>query len=83
MPLDDDVEILAAYAPDPGSTLDLGRALDTLPERQRDLVRGVKIDGLSLAEAGARAGVSEGAAKVALHRALKSLRERMRGRADG
>ncbi|WP_426043842.1 sigma-70 family RNA polymerase sigma factor [Caulobacter sp. DWR3-1-2] len=83
VPLDDDVEILAAYAPDPGSTLDLGRALDTLPERQRDLVRGVKIDGLSLAEAGARAGVSEGGAKVALHRALKSLRERMRGRADG
>jgi RNA polymerase sigma-70 factor (ECF subfamily) len=63
--------------------MDLDRALDTLPQRQRDLVRGVKIEGLSLAQAGARAGVSEGAAKVALHRALKALGERMRGRADG
>jgi RNA polymerase sigma-70 factor (ECF subfamily) len=63
--------------------MDLDKALETLPERQRNLVRDVKIEGLSLAEAGDRAGVSEGAAKVALHRALKSLGERMRGRADG
>jgi len=83
VPIDDHVEILAAYAPEPGSAMDLERALDTLPQRQRDLVRGVKIEGLSLAEAGTRAGVSEGAAKVALHRALKALTERMSGRADG
>lgn len=83
VPIDDYVEVLAAYAPEPGSAMDLERALATLPERQRDLVRGVKIEGLSLAEAGTRAGVSEGAAKVALHRALKALGERMRGRADG
>jgi len=83
VPIDDYVEVLAAYEPEPGSAMDLDKALDTLPERQRRLVRDVKIEGLSLAEAGARAGVSEGAAKVALHRALKSLSERMRGRADG
>ena len=83
VPIDDYVEVLAAYAPEPGSAMDLDRALETLPERQRNLVRDVKIEGLSLAEAGDLAGVSEGAAKVALHRALKSLGERMRGRADG
>ena len=52
---------------------DLDRVLSVLPERQRTLVRDVKIEGLSLAEAGARMGVSEGAAKVALHRAMKAL----------
>ena len=52
---------------------DLARVLSVLPERQQRLVRDVKIEGLSLAEAGQRMGVSEGAAKVALHRAMKAL----------
>jgi RNA polymerase sigma-70 factor (ECF subfamily) len=58
--------------------LDLERLLVTLPERQQRLVRDVKIQGLSLAEAGARAGMSEGAAKVALHRAMAALAARAR-----
>lgn len=82
LPLDDHAEFLVADEPDPGVGVELSRALETLPERQRRLVNDVKLTGLSLAEAGARAGISEGAAKVALHRALKALAERMR-RADG
>jgi len=82
VPLDDHVEWLATTEAEPGSAMDLERILAALPARQSALVRDVKIEGLSLAEAGARAGVSEGAAKVALHRALKTLAERMRGRAD-
>jgi RNA polymerase sigma-70 factor (ECF subfamily) len=82
LPLDDHADFLAADEPDPGVALELTRALETLPERQRMLVNDVKLTGLSLAEAGARAGMSEGAAKVALHRALKALAERMR-RAHG
>jgi RNA polymerase sigma-70 factor (ECF subfamily) len=62
---------------------DLDRLLAGLPERQRGLVRDVKIEGLSLAEAGARRGMSEGAAKVSLHRALKALTVKVGGRADG
>jgi RNA polymerase sigma-70 factor, ECF subfamily len=58
---------------------DLNRVLSVLPERQQTLVRDVKIEGLSLAEAGARMGISEGAAKVALHRAMKILTEGARG----
>ena len=58
------------------SRLDLERALAVLPARQRQLIRDVKIEGLSLAEAGARAGISEGAAKVALHRAMSVLTAR-------
>ena len=81
LPIDDHAEFLAAEEQDPGVGLELDRALASLPDRQRILVSDVKLAGLSLAEAGARAGISEGAAKVALHRALKSLAERMR-RAD-
>lgn len=62
--------------------LDLERALMILPERQQRLVRDVKIEGLSLAEAGARAGISEGAAKVALHRAMGVLAARVGARED-
>jgi RNA polymerase sigma-70 factor, ECF subfamily len=77
-PLGDVEEFLAADTVLPDDGLDLTRALASLPPRQRTLVENVKITGLSLSEAGAKAGVSEGAAKVALHRALKLLAERMR-----
>jgi len=68
-PLGDVEEFLAADTVLPDDGLDLTRALASLPPRQRTLVENVKITGLSLSEAGA---------KVALHRALKLLAERMR-----
>ena len=77
VPIDDVVDWLAdsSSAEEGAVRADLDRILAKLPERQRQLIRDVKITGLSLAEAGARAGMSEGAAKVALHRAMKSLSE--------
>jgi RNA polymerase sigma-70 factor (ECF subfamily) len=76
-PLDDVEDFLAAEAPDPDAGVDVERALAQLTPKQAALVRDVKLTGLSLAEAGARAGLSEGAAKVGLHRALKALRARV------
>ena len=81
IPLDDVAEFLSAASADSDAGLDLTRALGSLPARQRALIEDVKVKGFSLSEAGERAGVSEGAAKVALHRALKLLAGRMR-RAD-
>jgi RNA polymerase sigma-70 factor (ECF subfamily) len=52
---------------------DLARILSALPERQRALVQDVRIEGYSFAEAGARHGLTEGAAKVRVHRSLKAL----------
>lgn len=73
-PIDDMADFLAAPETEaPETRGDLDRVLANLPDRQQKLVRDVKIEGLSLAEAGARIGISEGAAKVALHRALKAL----------
>lgn len=80
-PLDDVAEFLSAAPTASDDGLDLTRALGSLPPRQRALIEDVKVKGFSLSEAGAKAGVSEGAAKVALHRALKSLAGRM-GRED-
>ncbi|MBJ7411906.1 MAG: sigma-70 family RNA polymerase sigma factor [Phenylobacterium sp.] len=83
VPLDEVAETLWAEA-DGGAeaAADLDRLLGDLPARQEQLVRGVKIEGLSLAEAGARFGMTEGAAKVSLHRALKALMAKVGARGD-
>jgi RNA polymerase sigma-70 factor (ECF subfamily) len=57
---------------------DLGRLLDGLPERQRNLVKDVKITGLSIEEASRRSGMSVSAVKVAIHRAVQAMARRAR-----
>ena len=52
---------------------DVERLLERLPKRARDLVRGVKVEGLSTRDAAARSGMSETAVKVAVHRAMRAL----------
>ncbi len=52
---------------------DVEQLLAKLPEKKRELVRQVKIEGLSTAEAAARGRISESAVKVGVHRALKAL----------
>ena len=52
----------------------LQKALDGLPESQREAFTLLKIDGLSTEEAAERAGVSLSALKVRAHRAYKALR---------
>ncbi len=56
-----------------GARRDVEQLLAKLPEKRRELVRQVKIEGLSTAEAAARGGISESAVKVGVHRALKAL----------
>lgn len=52
----------------------LGHALARLPEGQRRAVELVKLREMSLAEASATTGMSQGALKVAVHRAIKALK---------
>ncbi len=80
--LDDAVETLAA--PDDGgeSQLDVQRMLSVLDGRQRQIVEQVSLAGRSAAEVGGQLGMSEGAVRVALHRALKKLARTFKGRAD-
>ena len=73
-PLDDADVLFSSQASGAAEAqLDVERLLGQLPERTRRLIRAVKIEGLSTAEAAARHGMSESAVKVSVHRGLKSL----------
>ena len=50
------------------------RALGALPEAQREAVVLLKIEGLSVAEAAERVGVTPGALKLRAHRGYRALR---------
>ena len=54
---------------------DVNRLLAKLPAAKRQLVKDIKLDGVSVADAAARTGMSESAVKVTVHRAIKSLGE--------
>lgn len=54
---------------------DLSAVLEHLPARTRALIEATKIEGVGMAEAADRAGMSEAAGKVAVHRGLKRLAE--------
>jgi RNA polymerase sigma-70 factor (ECF subfamily) len=53
-----------------------------LPTAHREVLRLRHVEGLALAEVGARLGISEGAAKVRLHRARRVLRRALGERRD-
>jgi RNA polymerase sigma-70 factor (ECF subfamily) len=55
------------------SAYDLHRLLSRLPNKMRRAIECVKLDGLSVAEAAGRCGMSESAVKVNVHRGLKAL----------
>lgn len=74
VPLDDAGEVLAqddhAGAE---SAYDLHSLLSRLPDKMRRAIQCVKLEGLSVAEAAKRCGMSESAVKVNVHRGLKAL----------
>jgi RNA polymerase sigma-70 factor, ECF subfamily len=73
-PLEDAGELLAADNPEEGAVRrDLSKLLSKLSPRQRALMRDVKLEGYSMEEAADRAGMTVGAAKVGVHRAMRRL----------
>ena len=69
----EDLFDLPAQTRTPDQARDLERVMADLPARTRDLIRATRIEGLSTREAAQRHGMTETAAKVAIHRGLKSL----------
>jgi RNA polymerase sigma-70 factor (ECF subfamily) len=55
------------------AAIDSRRLLARLPERQRTIVQEISLEGHGAADVARRLGMSEGAVRVALHRALKAL----------
>ncbi|HYA76049.1 MAG TPA: sigma-70 family RNA polymerase sigma factor [Burkholderiaceae bacterium] len=78
-PLDEDNELLAASDSEAADARrDIAKLLQQLPERFRLPIVYVKLEGLSVAEAARRIGISESAVKVGVHRGLKALASKVR-----
>jgi RNA polymerase sigma-70 factor (ECF subfamily) len=60
----------------------LKAALDSLPAGQRQAIRLLKLEEMSLKEAAATTGMSVAALKVATHRALRNLRKMLSDRSE-
>jgi RNA polymerase sigma-70 factor (ECF subfamily) len=60
----------------------LGEAIERLPPEQRQAIKMLKLNEMSLREAAAASGRSITALKVATHRAIKSLRKLLQVRSD-
>ncbi|PLL10096.1 sigD protein [Tabrizicola sp. TH137] len=74
VPIEDFNEILEAEAgPDPTEAADMAKMIGLLDDRSGRLVRMIGIEGASTAEAGRVLNMTEGAVRVALHRAFKTL----------
>lgn len=81
LPVEDFAEVLPAPdGPDPLVARDMETVLSRLDPRAAEIVRAMGVTGETAAETAARLDMTEGAVRVALHRALKAiarLRERM------
>ena len=72
--LDEFVEVLAAEpGPDPTAAWEAHRFIDQLEPRAAAIVRAISLEGEEPAATGRRLHMSEGAIRVALHRAMKRL----------
>ena len=81
-PLEAEHETFAALEANYHEVASEGRALriavENLPPAQREAIRLLKLNEMSLKEAAAASGMSVAALKVATHRALKNLRQMLR-----
>ncbi len=80
LPIEEMLDTLTADRDDRSlDRMDLDRLLEKLDDRQRELVRALSIEGRSVKETAERLEMSEGAVRVALHRAIKALASLYRG----
>ncbi len=74
VPIDDVINTLVdGRAGDAGQAADVASAVSYLKGREREIVVAMSIEGASARDVAERLAMSEGAVRVALHRALKSL----------
>jgi RNA polymerase sigma factor (sigma-70 family) len=74
LPIEDFVDVLPADGgEDPMQSADMDKMIALLDPRAQRLVRHVGVEGDSMAEAGEKLNMTEGAVRVALHRAFKQL----------
>ncbi len=77
--LDDENELFSTADADANEAQrDLGKLLELVPEQQRAAIMHTKIDGWSVKETALAMNISEASVKVAVHRGLKALAEKLR-----
>ena len=77
--IDDFAESLAGEAPpETVPTGEVTAQLQTLPERQRDVLQSIAVESASIKDTARKFAMSEGAVRVALHRGLASLTARLK-----
>lgn len=72
VPIDDETQLFTETG-DAAASADVEALLEHLPEKQRQTIRLVKLEELSVREAAAKAGISESDVKVSVHRGMKKL----------
>jgi RNA polymerase sigma factor (sigma-70 family) len=80
-PIEDyeDVLMVEGFEDESGARMDIDDLLETLPDKQAQMIRATRIEGLSIAEAAEAAGIGESDVKISVHRGLKSLVGRFQG----
>ena len=81
VPTEDIEDFLVAegYEDACAARMDMEKLLGTISPKQAQLIRDTKVDGLSVAEAAEKSGLSEADVKVSVHRGLKALAARIKG----
>lgn len=76
----EDILVAEGFEDAVGARLDVGRLLEGISPKQARAIRQTKVEGLSVAEAADSAGISESDVKISVHRGLKALADRLRGK---
>ncbi|MHC2274362.1 DNA-directed RNA polymerase specialized sigma24 family protein [Bradyrhizobium diazoefficiens] len=77
--IDDFAETLPGETPrETASAGEVTAQLNTLPQRQRDVLQSIAVDSASIKDTAAKFSMSEGAVRVALHRGLAALTAKLR-----
>lgn len=83
LPIEDLTEVLEAEAaPEPLAARDSAALIGRLDPRSAEIVRAISLKGDTPAEVGARLSMSEGAVRVALHRAIRRMGDLARGQRE-
>jgi RNA polymerase sigma-70 factor (ECF subfamily) len=75
----DDILAAEGFEEAVSARLDVDNLLSTLSPKQARAIRNTHIEGKSIAEAAAEAGIGESDVKVSVHRGMKAIANRIRG----
>jgi len=77
--IDDFAEMIPSEPePETLAPTEVTRHLETLPQRQREVLQSIAVDSASIKDTATKLSMSEGAVRVALHRGLAALAAKMR-----